>query len=1086
MTDEISKHPESNIPVPEKKAADNVASGAADGYSGTIENAGSTSEDDEVIEGVVAEQKRGNNDYFRQMMDRNFLDYASYVIKDRAIPDVDDGLKPVQRRILWALYKVHDGRTHKVANIVGNAMHYHPHGNASIEDALVVLANKGGMVEKIEREDGMEVKKYYQTPYFIVQQGNFGNPLTGSPAAAGRYIECALSQLAVETMFDNDITEFVDTYDGREVEPVRLPAKVPSLLMLGSDGIAVGMATKIMPHNFNELLDAEIAELKGEKYTLLPDFATGGLMDAGEYADGNGRIVLRAKIDIEGRELVIREIPAGLDTEKIVSSIEKAAEKNKIKISSVQDYTTDHVEIRVTPTRGYDPEKTLQGLLMYTDCSYPISVNMTVIRDNRPVQMTVTEVLKRNVEKLLDYLKRELEIELGRQNELFHARTLAQIFFEQRIYKRIEECRTQEAEYAEVHAGLAPFRDELRRDVTDEDVDKLLALPVRRISRFDIEKNQRELAEIEKRIAEIKRNLKSLHAYAIKYIENLKAKYGALFPRRTEIMELKSIDRKAAALNNLRVGHDRKNGYIGLAVKCDDPVVCNEFDQLLLVRKDGSYKVTDLPGDKLFVGKLYECRKYDAQTVFGIIYRDTKTGKCYGKRSSVGGFIKDKEYIFCPKGCVLELFTPRPDAVYELIRKGARKNAVEELNLMTLPRRSAKARGIMISNLPLAKITWKRFLSEEELAELNAAENSGPDTAGSADTAAENGEAEETPEKTELTVNPGAEKDGGIPEKSDDITPELESGENSPEKEEENISSGEDPVSAEIEDDSNVTPEDNGNGESTVVSDGQEKISAAEIEADPDKTEPEAADTVSSGRKKGRKSEKTSAGFSAPAEEKDVSAALPDGDGQSKDASSTGGGEEGSASAQKIEESGNAEAFPEVKDNSGKVAPEIAEVTSENSAATLDAEESPVEDSGENITGIPEMTVANSNPENAVAPVDTVEEIAASDSELTDKAGSGKAGDISQIPEEIAADSKEEQKSVNGNISDAIEQKEESVADLLTLEMEEAAQTRKRRRTSKPPVAEKKRPLPEEKSNLPKSSDDGEDDLGIVQPELEF
>ena len=283
------------------------------------------------------------NAYFRAMMNRYFLDYAAYVIKDRAIPDVDDGLKPVQRRILWVLHEVDDGRTHKAANIVGNTMHYHPHGDASIGDAMVVLANK---------------------EYFITKQGNFGNIFTGSPAAAPRYIECSLSPLGREVLFSDEITELVDSYDGRSKEPVVLPVKIPSLLMLGSDGIAVGMATKIMPHNFNELLQAQIAALRGEPFELYPDFLQGGLMDVREYADGNGKIVLRAKIEIDGRELVIREIPATTTTESLVASIEKAAEKNKIRVSSINDYTAENVEIRVVPMRGADPEKTLQALYM--------------------------------------------------------------------------------------------------------------------------------------------------------------------------------------------------------------------------------------------------------------------------------------------------------------------------------------------------------------------------------------------------------------------------------------------------------------------------------------------------------------------------------------------------------------------------------------------------------------------------------------------------------------------------------------------------------------------------------------------------
>ncbi len=674
--------PEESIPVPERSSV-------------AVPDVDPTPEEEAAI-GAEAVRSRGSNDYFRLMMDRNFLEYASYVIKDRAIPDVDDGLKPVQRRILWSLFRIDDGRTHKAANVIGNTMHFHPHGDASIGDALVVLANK---------------------EYFITRQGNFGNIFTGSPAAAPRYIECSLSPMGREVLFNNDITEFVDSYDGRNREPVVLPVKIPSLLMLGSDGIAVGMATRIMPHNFNELLRAQIAVLRGESFALYPDFQQGGVMDVREYADGNGKITLRAKIEIDGRRLVVREIPATTTTESLIASIEKAAEKSKIKISSVTDYTANQVEVEIVPTRGYDPEKTLQALYMYTDCSVSISVNLTVIRENRPVQMSVTEVIGRNTAKLLEYLKRELEIDLARQEDLFHAKTLAQIFFENRIYKKIEECRSQEEEYAEVHAGLAPFRDLLRRDVTDEDIDRLLALPVRRISRFDIEKNQRELAEVLARMKEIRRHLGHLTQYAIDYLEQLLVKYGEAYPRRTEIEHFEKIDRREAALNNIKVGWDRKNGYIGTGIRSDDILACNEFDRFVLVEKTGSYKVIALPPEKLFVGRLYDLRKYDENTMFGVIYRETKSGKYYGKRSSIGGFILDKEYALCPSGCKLELLTPRPDAVYLLTQVDGRgRTTPVELNLMELPERSPKARGILVSGKSISKITHQRYLSEEELA----------------------------------------------------------------------------------------------------------------------------------------------------------------------------------------------------------------------------------------------------------------------------------------------------------------------------------------------------------------------------------
>ena len=325
-------------------------------------------EPDEMPDDAVdAGQHHRANESFRSMMDRNFLDYASYVIGSRAIPDVDDGLKPVQRRILWTLFLAYDnGRTTKTANIVGNAMHFHPHGDASIGDALVVLANKGGCADEMVYDPHKRCKRLTSVshPYFLKTQGNFGHLLTGARAAASRYTECALSELAKETLFNNDITELTPNYDGRKLEPVVLPAKVPSLLMLGSDGIAVGMSTTVLPHNFNELLDAEIAVLRGKDFQLYPDFQQGGLMDVSKYDDGNGKIGLRAKIDIEGRELVIREIPATCNTTTLVESIERAQKKNKIKISSVDDFTTDHVEIRITPTRGYDPEKTRQGLRM--------------------------------------------------------------------------------------------------------------------------------------------------------------------------------------------------------------------------------------------------------------------------------------------------------------------------------------------------------------------------------------------------------------------------------------------------------------------------------------------------------------------------------------------------------------------------------------------------------------------------------------------------------------------------------------------------------------------------------------------------
>ncbi len=643
-----------------------------------------------------------SNEYFRKLMTKNFLEYASYVIKDRAIPDVDDGMKPVQRRILWALHKVDEGGTKKAANIVGEVMgKYHPHGDASIQDALVVLANK---------------------EYFIKKQGNFGNIISGSPAAAARYIECGLTPLAKDVLYNDDITETVDTYDGRNQEPVLLPVKIPVLLMQGSDGIAVGMATKIMPHNFNEVIKAQIAVLKNEPFELYPDFLQGGIMNVSEYDDGNGKIVIRAKIDIDGRDVVIREIPYTTTTNSLMESIDKAIDKGKIKISNITDLSATNVEIRITPMRGQDPEKVLNSLYMYTDCQVPISVNLTVIRDRRPAQMSVHEVIRRNTEKLLWYLMREFEVELTKLNESFHAKTLAQIFFENRIYKKIEDCGSEEEEYREVFEGLQPFLDRTRRAVTNEDIDKLLALPVRRIARFDIEKNERELREIDERIALMKHKLKHLRAEAISYLQGLLKKYGHLYPRRTEIvMQFDKIDRQKTALNNIKIGWDRREGYIGTGIKSDDVITCNEFDHLLKVKKNGEYTVSDVPSEKkLFVDKLYECRKYDSTQEFAIVYTDTKTKKYYGKRTCIDKFIKDKKYMLCPQGCKLELLTPRPDAIYEMTESTKKGDKKTMINLMEFPLRAPRARGFLLGSYKLEKLTHQRYLTDEELEEIRS------------------------------------------------------------------------------------------------------------------------------------------------------------------------------------------------------------------------------------------------------------------------------------------------------------------------------------------------------------------------------
>jgi len=664
------------------------------------ENSADDENGDQLPEGMGEAESlthKSGNLFLRKLMDSNFIEYASYVIKERAIPDVDDGLKPVQRRILWALQKMEDGKFHKVANVIGDTMKYHPHGDASIGDALVVLANK---------------------EYYIEKQGNFGNILTGDGASAARYIECRLSPLAKEVLFNNDITEFIDSYDGRNQEPVTLPVKIPSLLMLGADGIAVGMATKVLPHNFKELLEAQIATLRKQKIELYPDFIHGGIMDVSEYDDGNGKITIRAKIEREGRKLIIRELPATTTTESLINSIEKAVSRNKIKVASINDYTTDKVEIEVTPMRGYDSDKCLKALYAYTDCSVSISANLTVICDNRPCQMSVTDVIKRNTEKLRDYLQRELEIELAKLEDKFHNKTLAQIFIENRIYKRIEECKSEELVFSEVHAGLKKFRKLLKRDVTDEDVERLLAIPIRRISLFDINKNKKDIDDILRQIEEVKKNLAQLTRYAVKYLKDLIAKYAEGHERRTEIESFDRIDKQAVALNNIKVGWDRKGCYIGTSVKSDERVTCNEYDHLLCIERKGNYKVINIP-DKIFIGRLYYFTKYDKDQIYYIVYSEKKTGKFYSKKTVINKFITDKEYILCPAGCKLEIITTRANSLYEFKVDTKIKDKKKLLfNLSESTERSPKARGQLISPKKILGFKFIEIVEEQQEPEL--------------------------------------------------------------------------------------------------------------------------------------------------------------------------------------------------------------------------------------------------------------------------------------------------------------------------------------------------------------------------------
>ena len=621
-------------------------------------------------------------------VDRSFLDYASYVIRDRAIPRLSDGLKPVQRRIFWALHEKDDGRFIKVANVVGHAMQYHPHGDASIGDALVVLANKR---------------------YLIERQGNFGNIFTGDPAAAPRYIECRLTDLARTELFNDALTEFVPSYDGRKQEPVALPCKLPLLLMLGTEGIAVGMSCSILPHNFPELLEAQIAILKKQPFKVLPDFQTGGLMDAREYRDGAGQIKVRAKIKVkDDNTVVIKEIPPNTTTESLTDSIEDASRKGKIKVKTINDFTSEEVEIEVKAPSGVSAEKLMDALYAFTDCETTISSRLVVIRDNRPVEMTVSEVLRENTAQLVATLKRELELKDRNLQQELHSKTLVRIFIENRIYKQIEQCRTNEAVAAAVENGFKPFRRQMLRDLAPEDIEMLLGVRIRRISLFDINKHREEMDKVKAELEEIRGHLKNVTKYAIAHLEGLLAKYGPLYPRLTKSSRYDEVDAREAAFKSFKVSYDRESGYVGYKVSGEEfKLDCTKFDKLLMVFKDGHYKVVELP-EKMFVGPdMVFCGLPERDRVITLAY--TNREATYLKRFTFGGTIMNKEY-FCipPKSRILFFETDTPAELF--IRYKAAP--YQKINQQTcLPSqvevKSPKTRGRQISIKEVAAINSK-------------------------------------------------------------------------------------------------------------------------------------------------------------------------------------------------------------------------------------------------------------------------------------------------------------------------------------------------------------------------------------------
>ena len=627
-------------------------------------------------------------------MDTSFLEYASYVIRDRAIPNLADGLKPVQRRILWSLHQKDDGKFIKVANVVGHCMQYHPHGDASIGDALIVLTNKR---------------------YLIEGQGNFGNLYTGDAAAAPRYIECRLTDLAREEIFNDELTGFVPSYDGRNQEPVVLPSRLPLLLMLGTEGIAVGLSSRILPHNFPELIQAQIAILKKQPFKVLPDFTTGGLMDAREYRDGAGSVKMRAKIKVKDEStVVIKELPPTTTTESLIASIEDATRKGKLKVKSINDFTSEAVEIEVRIPQGVNAEQLVDALYAFTDCEVTITSRLILIRNNRPVEMTVSEVLRENTEQLVALHQRELELKAQKLQEELHFKTLVRIFVENRIYQKIEACKTNAAVVAAVGEGFKPFRKEMLRDLTDADVEMLLGVRIRRISLFDINKHREEMDQVKAELEQTRKHLKSLNKYVIDRLTALLEKYGPQYPRLTRSSRHDEIDAREVAFKSFKVAYDCETGYVGYKVAGDEfKTDCTKFDKLLLLFKDGHYQVIELP-EKLFVGPdLIYCAVPDRESVFTLAYSDREA--TYLKRFTFGGFILDKEYQCMPPKSKILFFEPGTPAELYIRYKPA---PYQKINQQTCNPSAVEVKG--------AK-TLGRQLSIKEVAAINSKPSRGWD-----------------------------------------------------------------------------------------------------------------------------------------------------------------------------------------------------------------------------------------------------------------------------------------------------------------------------------------------------------------------
>ena len=635
-----------------------------------------------------------------EMYESWFLEYASYVILERAVPAIEDGLKPVQRRILHAMKEMDDGRFNKVANIIGQSMQYHPHGDASIGDAIVGMGQKDLMIET---------------------QGNWGDVRTGDSAAAARYIEARLSKFALEVAFNNKTTEWQLSYDGRKNEPVTLPMKFPLLLAQGTEGIAVGLSTKILPHNFCELLESAIKHLKGKPFELFPDFITGGMIDVSNYNDGarGGKVRVRAKIEeVDKKTIAIRDVPYGITTSQLVDSILKANDSGKIKIKSVTDNTAKDVELAVQLAPGVPTDQTIDALYAFTDCEISISPNACIIIKDKPHFVGASDLLKHSVNHTKHLLLRELEIRLNELNEDWHYSSLEKIFIEKRIYRDIEEQTTWEGVIKAIDDGLAPYKPLFRRVVTQDDIVRLTEIKIKRISKYDAFKADEHIRGVENEIAKVKNNIEHLNDYAIHYYENLLKKYGKDHPRRTEIRPFETIQANTVAIANTKLYVNYKEGFVGSGLKKDEFLFdCSDLDQIIVFRKDGKMVVTKV-SDKTFVGKdiihLAVFQKNDERTTYNMLYVDGKSGITYGKRFNVTGITRDKEYDLTkgnPASRVLQ-FSANANGEAETITitlsPGSKaRTKVFDFSFEDLEIKSRSAQGNQVTKYPVRSTKFK-------------------------------------------------------------------------------------------------------------------------------------------------------------------------------------------------------------------------------------------------------------------------------------------------------------------------------------------------------------------------------------------